>query len=545
MSWILWEIILLNRSRVTVLSLIFLTGAISFLYAPFLNSAIIFDDLPFFMVDNDGHQPVSNYYFSFFELRSLPYTTLAWTKEFFGLNLIYFRITNLVLHLASVVTLYFFALNIFNETLEEKYQNNIFNSKTTAFFTALLFGLHPVSTYAVGYLVQRTTVMATLFCLLAMLAYTKGSTQNKPLFLWLTIPLYYFAVFSKEHAIMLPAVLVALTILLHEDWPNKLKQRWQLLVALTLISITVILIKRNFLGSAYEIYANEMLPDQNIAYPLSILTQTWLFFKYIFLWIAPNPVWMSIDMREPFASGLLTPYLLASVAFMAWGCIALYFLLRRGIAGLTGFAMLYPWLMFMTELSSVRIQEVFVLYRSYLWTPGLFFIIPIIFFRVERKTALLILLLIAAAFIPVSMDRLVTLSHPVLLWDDAERLLAGRTDLPGSNRIYYNRGTEYLKIDLNDMAIEDFKTAILTSSKKFPNVYGNLGVAYFKKQDWPNAISAFSQAIQINYDDGKRINPRHVYGRAQAYENMGLLERAKADYKVSCDLVKRGCEKLT
>jgi len=534
---------LFKRSHTTVLILIPLTGIISYIYGHFLDNAIIFDDLPFFMVDNNGHQPVSNYHFSVLELRSLPYATLAWTKEFFGLAMVNFRITNLILHLTSVVTLYLFALCIFAEILKKTDHSKNINPQLAAFFAALLFGLHPVSTYAVGYLVQRTTVMATLFSLLAMLSYAKGSIQGKLFLIWLALPFYYFAVFSKEHAIMLPAVLVTLTILLHEDWPNQLKQRWKLFLALAFIAVVVILIKRNVLGSAYEIYADDMLSDHNIAYPLSVLTQTWLYFKYLFLWIAPHPLWMSIDMREPFASSLLSPYLFASVLFVAWGCIALWLLLRRSIAALIGFAMLYPWLMFMTELSSVRIQEVFVLYRSYLWAPGLFCLIPVIFLRVEKNTASLILSLIAIALVPISMDRLVTLSHPVLLWDDAARLLAGRTTLPGANRIYYNRGTELLKIDSNDKAIEDFKMAIKITDN-IANVHGNLGVAYFKQQDWKNAASSFSRAIQINYDSGNGVNPRHIYGRAQAYEAMGFLDRARADYLVSCDLVKRGCEKL-
>ncbi|MDD5029583.1 MAG: hypothetical protein PHH58_08810 [Rhodoferax sp.] len=532
-----------KRSHATAFSLIILIGIISWLYGQFLNNAIIFDDLPFFRAVNDGHQPVSNYHFNLFELRSLPYASLAWTKLLFGLDLINFRITNLILHLATVIALYLFLLCLFEEILDKGYDKKGLSPQLAAFFAAMLFGLHPVSTYAVGYLVQRTTVMATLFCLLAMLSYLKGSMLDKPLFLWLTVPLYYFAVFSKEHAIMLPAILVMMTILLHHDWLIRLKQRWKLLLTLAVISFLVILIKRKYLGSAYELYAQEMLPDQEIGYPLSVLTQMWLYFKYIFLWLAPNPRWMSIDMREPFASSLLSPYLLAAVCFMTWGGAAFWLLLQRRISGLAGFAMLFPWLMFMTELSSIHIQEVFVLYRSYLWAPGIFCLIPIIFMQVDRKTVVLVLSLIAVALIPLSMDRLVTLSHPVLLWDDAQRLLAGRTTLPGANRIYYNRGTEYLKIDVNDKAIDDLKTAVAIN-EKVANAHGNLAVAYLKIADWPNAASAFSRAIKINYDNRNGVNPRHIYGRAQAYENMGLLDRAKADYKVSCELVKRGCDKF-
>ena len=45
---------------------------------------------------------------------------------------------------------------------------------------------------------------------------------------------------------------------------------------------------------------------------------------------------------------------------------------RGGRLGLLGFALLAPWLLFATELSAVRIQEQFVLYRSYLWMAPAF-----------------------------------------------------------------------------------------------------------------------------------------------------------------------------
>lgn len=516
--------------------------AVATLYGQFLWNPILFDDLWFFMVDNEGNQPVSNFHFSLLELRSLPYATLAWGKAWFGLEMFHFRVENLLLHAAVVVALFFFLAALF-AAVYGKHGKNGLSPRSAAFFAALLFALHPVATYAAGYLVQRTIIMATLFCLLALLSYVHGSVRQKPAWLWMSVPFYYLAVFAKEHAIMLPAALLALTILLHDDWRAKLKQRWGIFATLVAIAVSVILL-RGMLGSVYELNAPEMLQhtDSELSYPLSVITQSWLFFKYTLLWIFPNPAWMSIDIREPFAQALFSPYLVALGGFVAWGAAAFWLLLKRGRAGLAGFAMLFPWLMFFTEFSAVRIQEVFVLYRSYLWAVGAFCMVPAVFVRLDSRIAAIILTVIAVAMLPISMERLMTFSHPVLLWDDAEKLVKGRTDLPGAYRIYYNRGTELIKIDKPDMAIADLKQALALRAD-LAAAYGNLGAAYIKKREWQNAVKSFAAAIEIADKNGDPQQPRHFYGRAMALEEMGDMPKAQADYKVSCQMANKGCEK--
>lgn len=518
--------------------------AVAVLYGQFLWNPIFFDDLPFFMTDNDGNQLVSNFHFSPLELRSLPYATLAWGKTWFGLEMFHFRVENLLLHAAVVVALFYFLAVLFTAVYGKDAKENAMSPWYAAFFAALLFALHPVAVYAAGYLVQRTIIMATLFSLLALLAYVHGCVRQQPLWLWLSVPFYYLAVFSKEHAIMLPAAMLALTILLHEDWRAKLKERWRIFAALAGIAVLVLLIRKGLLGSVYEIDAPEMLlgMDSKLAYPLSVLTQSWLFFKYIGLWLFPNPAWMSVDMREPFAQSLLSPYLIAAGCFVAWGAGAFWLLLKRGQAGLAGFALLFPWLMFLTEFSSVRIQEMFVLYRGYLWAVGAFCLLPVLFARVNVRLASFVLVMIALALLPISMERLATFSHPFLLWDDAEKLVKGRTDLPGEYRIYYNRGTELIKIDNPDQAIADLKHAVALS-KDFAEAYGNMGAAYFKKGDWPNAVASFGKAIDIAHSGGKYLTPRYIYGRAMAYEKMGEMQKAQLDYKATCQQDSRRCEK--
>lgn len=344
---------------------------------------------------------------------------------------------------------------------------------------------------------------------------------------------------------MLPAVLLALTVLLYDDWRIKLKQRWGMFAAHLAIAVFVLLATRNLLGSVYEANAPEMLlqNESELAYPLSVITQSWLFFKYVLLWLFPNPAWISIDMREPFARSMLSPYLAAAGCFVAWGAGAFWLLLKRRRMGMTGFALLFPWLMFCTEFSSVRIQEPFVLYRSYLWAAGAFCLLPVVFDRTSVHIASIVLTAIALAMLPISMERLTTFSNPILLWDDAEKLVKGREDLPGVSRIYYNRGTEFLKIDLVDQALPDLKQAVALRGN-FGEAYANLGHAYFKKGEWQDSASAYSKAIEIFLKKGLPPQWKYFYGRAMAFENMGDRQKAQADYRVTCMLANKGCEKL-
>ena len=521
-----------------------LIAMVAALYGQFLWNPIVFDDLYFFMLDNEGNQPVSSYRFELLQLRSLPYATLAWTKAWFGLDLINFRIGNLLLHAGVVLALFFFLTRLFTAVIGGDRQESL-SPRMAAFFAALLFALHPVSTYAVAYLVQRSIVMATLFSLLGLLAYTQGSIRQNALWLWLSVPCYFLAVYAKEHAIMLPAVLLGLTVLLHTDWRQQLKARWGIFLAMLAIAVLVLVSAKGLIGSVYVVPGTETWgeADRPLSYPLSIWMQSQHFLKYAFLWVVPNPAWMSMDMPQPAPQSLLSPFLLSFLAFLAWGALAFWLLFKRGLQGLAGFALLSPWLMYLVEFSLIRVQDVFVLYRSYLWAPAAFCLLPVIFAKLKGRAAVALLSLLALTMIPLSMDRLMTLSHPYLVWDDAEKLVRGRTDLLGAFRIYYNRGTEAIHIGNQDQAIADLKQAIALSPR-FAEAHGNLGAAYFEKGEWNNAAAAFGKAIEIAREDHRNISARSIHGRAQAFEKLGEFEKAQNDYRESCRLANRGCDKI-
>lgn len=517
--------------------------AVGLLYGGFLHNPIVFDDMYLFIVDNEGHSAIEQFATrQLTDLRMLPYATLAWTTKLAGFDLLPLRIENLLLHGCVVMVLALFVLRLYRAVLPGSASAN---SMPAVFIVAGLFALHPVAVYAVAYLAQRTIVMATLFSVLTLWAYLHGSAERSKFWLWLSVALYFLATHSKEHVVMLPFVIAAMTILLHEDWRARLRENWLVFLAYAAVGLLTLYQIRYAVGNAYELNSSEMLEGgwSEHAQLYSVLTQCWLFFKYGLLWLLPNFRWMSVDMREPLAQGVFSVYGLALSAYLLYGVLAIRLLTRRGQAGLIGFAMLFPWLMFMTEFSTVRIQEIFVLYRSYLWAIGGVILLPMLLMRLNVRVTVMVSLLFAATLFMISIERLSTFSHPVLLWEDAAKLVADRQELPGAGRIHFNLGLAWMNAGVLDRALPELQTATRLSPW-LSAAFANLGVAYSRQHQHALAIQAYSRAIELDQQHKAAPNAMNYYNRALSYEAQQQWREAMIDYKVSCLLTgKTGCDK--
>ena len=511
------------------------------LYAGSLSAPLIFDDREFFN-DSATLAKLGHTYFSL-DLRWLSYSTFGWTVKWLGLDFFWLRLGNVLLHAANSIALFFLLRRLFQVTLA----NNDSSIGLTpalgwlAFFGALLFALHPVAPYGVAYLIERSILMATLFVLLMLLAYLEGLLRGGWHWMLAAALFYFAAVYSKEHSIAAPGVALALTFLIRKPSPALFRQVAPYFILAALIALTVLLSVKQVgvIGQAYEPNAagilelsvkRQGLAQLPNAHLLSILTQSFLFFKYLWLWLLPNPAWMSVDMREPFAMSYLSwPHSLGLVAFLAYPCVAIWLLLKRGRIGLLGFALLFPWILFLTELSTVRIQEPFVLYRSYLWMPGLFAALPLLTGWLTYKRIFILLSVVALLLIPLTLNRLNTFSNPLLLWDDAEKLVRNKASVFGVERIYYNRGTELGHLKRYEEAIADFTRDI--SIIPLDIEFGNRATAYFLLGKYQEALRDFDRAIELNPD-----NVNSYYGRSITYRALGNDTAAQEDARKSCSL---------
>jgi hypothetical protein len=446
---------------------------------------------------------------------------------------------NLVLHAATAIAVFVLLRELCMAVLDRGMGEKECESGAlmVALMSAILFVAHPVAVHGIGYLVQRTTVMATLFMLLMLIAYLRWLiTGRTALWVWSAV-WYLLSVFSKEHSVMAPAVALVLTLLIQRPSWALARRLIPPFAVYTVIALLVISMVKGVLGAAYEPLALDMIKDIQIddarlrgAYALSVVTQMYLFFKYLFLWVFPNVAWMSVDMREPFATSLLEwPYWVAALAFLLYPVLAIVMVLRGGRIGIAGWALIFPWVMFATELSTVRVQEPFVLYRAYLWFPVFGALVALVLSTLNARFAIGLVLVMTCVLVPLSWNRLHTLSDPLLMWEDAAKLLR-HDDAPGAGRIYYNRALALLGKGRNEDALADMNRVVKLHPKLEPIYYTRARV-YFALKRYAEAIDDLNTSIVIN---PKRSSV--YYTRAITLKRLGRDDEALQNLRKSCDM---------
>lgn len=453
---------------------------IAALYGVYLDNPPVFDDANIF-----GNLTVFDHAQRLFSAqpRTFPYFTLGLAHVLSGGDLAWNRALNAALHGAVVLALYFFLSRALLTTKVQDAERR----RRILTFVCLWMAVNPVAVYGVGYLVQRTIVLATLLSLLSFILYLRAQQTPRPVDLLSGALLAWLAMMCKEHAILTPVAAVVLTPFC-VGWTRASFVRAAGYLAICLPGMLWVLWHRGLdvVGNSYEIYAGQVLsqvsgPDfPGGAWAMSAATQVLLFWKYALLWLLPNPGWMSADLRIDFAAlwqgswaslGLVASLAVVGVAVLRW-C-------RPSCTG-TGLGwasvLLFAAAPFVVELSTVKVQEPFVLYRSYLWMPAYALLMAIALQRADdwlarrpsRAPRRLFWVAMASAcclLFPAAQDRLRSFSSEQTLWQDALEKLPHAT-VAGADRIYYNLAGEAFKqrqyaeaLRLSDLVIEQNPTA--------------------------------------------------------------------------------------
>lgn len=441
-----------------------------------------------------------------FDLRWLSYATFGWTYDVVGKQWLWHRLLNVLLHATTAALLFSFLARLFGAVLAAPADDGRLDARWIAFFGALIFLLHPAAVYGVAYLVQRPIVLATLFSVLSLRLFLEGLLKQSQPWHYAAAVAYCAAVFSKEHAVMLPAVAAALAVLVRGPSVRLLRELAVPFALFAGIGMLVILKAKGLLGAPYEPAAQELLgqlresrieTDAPDAYLLSVVNQGFLFFRYLLAWLIPNPGWMSVDVRVPFpAQWLAWPHAAGFVAWLAFPVLALALLRQGGVKGLLGFGLMYPWLLALTEVAVVRVQEPYALYRSYLWMSGLPCVLPALLWRLRARWGLAVLGVACLALVPISLNRLDSFSSAIKLWDDAVRKNTDATAL-FIERSYQSRGFAYLQAGQYPDALRDFERAMALNPRD-PNAYVGRGTLFARTGSHDRALADFGRAIEID-----------------------------------------------
>lgn len=514
----------------------FIVGAGSFLYIPYLGNSLVFDDYGIF---SSSLYDISLFNFS---PRNFPYFTLAFFHVLSG-DIAVNRMFSLCLHVACCLLLFLLLKELLQRALETTHSTNVpLNARTiyvVAAFSCTWYVVHPIAVYGAAYLAQRTILFATLFSLSSLWFYRRALAENRTSDVVSAAIFYSLAVFSKEHAIMLPLAAVALTSLYSADFRSSF-QRISLYLFLCLpAAVTVYFAAKTVVTVSYEPdVASMILRMHDIPimakswgpWLVSMVMQAGLFFDYLFFWIVPDIRYLSADIRFDFVSiwfsWLVFPRV---VLFLLAPILAIYFLRKKGIVALFCCGFLYCWFLFMTELVSVRFQEPFVLYRSYLWAPGYVMMLAAVLATIRPRWLNMLAVPILLVLLLLARDRLTSLETEANVWKDAAKKLSSPTIL-GSDRIFYNRGRAYLQEKKYKEAIDDFSQVVQLSPKIW-QAYYNRAIAFYALKKDAEALQDLDLAASINQRDSST-----QYVRAMIFERSGCMLAANKAYSESLKL---------
>ncbi len=106
-------------------------------------------------------------------------------------------------------------LHVFNALLVFFLIRGIFPSSATAFFTSLLFAIHPLRVESVAWITERKDLLFAFFFLLALRSYGRYLKKDSGRDFLLALLLFVLAILSKMSALVLPAVLLLM------DWKHE------------------------------------------------------------------------------------------------------------------------------------------------------------------------------------------------------------------------------------------------------------------------------------------------------------------------------------
>lgn len=289
------------------------------------------------------------------EIAYRPICTLTFFIDYslWKLNVFGWHLTNIALHLANAILIYFLVSLIFSQSSPPITHYPSPNHPVTQspghpviqlpiphspspipLFTALLFALHPVLTEVVDGISFREDLLSFFFFLLAFYLYLR-STQSptcppttqwwshpithypSPLFYTASCLCFVLALFSKEMAITLPLVLILYDFCFHR-FTFKTKHFWKrYLIYFLLASV--------YLFGKFTVFKPLNLVLQGVISPLKyeypggnfytmVLTMSKAVLYYIKLLFFPTK--LSVHYVFPIAQSLFEPSVIISIGFL-------------------------------------------------------------------------------------------------------------------------------------------------------------------------------------------------------------------------------------
>ena len=497
--------------------------------------------------------------------RRIGYFTFALNFYLGGLNTFGYHLTNLLIHIVNGWLVFWLVYRTL--TLPRPPRDGPAHERLAwhiAFFSALVWLVHPVQIQAVTYIVQRLVSLAALLFLISFALYLSGrlrTDSRRYLLYGLSAGAGLLAMGVKQTAVVLPFLIFLYDLYFFHDSPwDALKKRGIMLALLGVFLLGATLV---YLGPDFWATIQERYRWRNFTMGERLLTETRVVMHYLSLLVLPLPSRVNVDYDFSISTSLWTPpstlpSLLMIIVLIG---VAVAMAARRP---LLSFAFLWFFINLALESTIIPLDLVFE-HRLYL--PSLGPLALGVGFILSKVSALMspapspqshvpivagpvLLSLLALALALGTYQRNTVWTDPVLLWQDNARkspqkarvygnlgkalLDAKRYDEaavqfehalklnPGLLGAYTNLATIYIDhLQQYDKA-EELLRATLTRHPNYANAHLNLGVIALNQRRLSDAIQSFTRVLELDPQ-----NPMAHYNLAACYINLGDFPRAQ------------------
>lgn len=325
--------------------------------------------------------------------RPLSMLTFALNYYFFGFDPYYFKLVNVLLHAMNGVLLFLLArqIGLFLEPASKSQRAVI----VASLFFAILWAVAPINLTSVLYVVQRMTSLASMFTLLALLAYVsfrvhslRSPCLTRFVWGWIVIGLAAFvaSLLCKESGVLTPGYAFVLELAVFRFARNKNGQwrlHWLLIALFLLMAIAAVgglawqLANQDRLGFGAGYALRDFTLEQRL------LTQPRVLAFYLKQTVLPDIAVMGLYHDDFLTSTSITQPLETAYAIGGW-CVALLFAAWAAIrAPLLSMPILW-FLIGHTLESSFFPLEMVHEHRNYLPSAGIY-LLPVIAIWIASK----------------------------------------------------------------------------------------------------------------------------------------------------------------
>lgn len=504
------------------LSVILLLTIVS--YSNIFQNGFVYDD-PDFITGNPSITSFSNVP-SFFTqptfvnlyrpLRSVWYTVVY---HFSGTNTFGYHLNSMILNLIACVLVYFIALNISKK-------------KLIAFFTGMLFALHPIHTDRVTNMSAGFDLLGIVFILLAFYLYVIYSSENKKNHLYFSLITFALTLLSSEEAVVLPFLIILYEIafgkgrdLLQKD---KIWQNISPFLIYFVVFASYFLIRISIIKGVGRI-SNYITGD----FYSSMFSTALIFVKYI--WKLFLPINLSLEYGIDVQYSIFGWKVMLSLLFLI--AILLIGILSYNRSRYLFFSIFWFFIAMLPFTNIFPVMTMIAERYLYVASFGFCLLFGVVFYKMfrfklkdKKMTKLLFFFTFVIFILVIGYYSMITIQRNSE-WKDQTTLWQNNIKTePMSSTAFNNLGFEYLMINDHQKAIPLFIRALELE----PNnqlAYENLGSSYYAIGDLERAKQVFIEATKVVPQSYKSF-----LNLGLIYWNQGQYDLAIENYKKSISI---------